>query len=329
MSTTTAKNSAASARASKMISFEELVEGSEAVRVEVGPPPLIWAVELVMAITGKKNNAANEVLRDIDPDLFDSEKIVLKKLPGNGKWPVKLLTFKDAMDLIMVLPGPHAKLFRQQACDILTRFLAGDPSLHAEINANARSQEPIHEFARASLPEPPRDAMLEQFLAVNAQSVSNASSLITTNAQLVGAHERASLANARQAELFGEQIRAAAADLEKERHLRHQADGRYGSGIREATKEVRKRAADSDARAVAAEARAAEDRREHHKAIRDAAERAVEDRREHYQAVRDAAEGAAEERRAAATASAEERRAAAASHQLLAETLAKLAARLM
>ena len=41
---------------------------------------------------------------------------------------------------------------------------------------------------------------------------------------------------------FSSHLGAANAALEKERHMRHEADGRYGSGIREANKEVRLRA---------------------------------------------------------------------------------------
>lgn len=51
----------------------------------------------------------------------------------------------------MVLPGVKAKEVRKKAADILTRYFAGDPSLAAEIEANAESNAPINQLARASL----------------------------------------------------------------------------------------------------------------------------------------------------------------------------------
>ena len=138
-------------RGMKTISFESLVSGSAGVRVTDDVPPKIWAVELVMAVTGKNRNAANEVLRDIDTDIFDTAKFVVKILPGNGKWPVKLVTFEHALELVMVLPGTAAKAFRVQACDILKRFFAGDQTLHAQIDQNATSTAPINVFARAAV----------------------------------------------------------------------------------------------------------------------------------------------------------------------------------
>ena len=137
--------------AMRTIAFDELVPGSDGVRItEDG---LIWASDLVMVVTGKNTNDAAETLREIKPEIFDKEKLLIKKLPGNGRWPVRLLTFDHALELIMVLPGKVAKEFRVQACDILKRFFAGDQSLHAEINRNSASSAPIHAMARGELPE--------------------------------------------------------------------------------------------------------------------------------------------------------------------------------
>ena len=294
------------------ISFNELVSGSEGVRyTDVNSVPYMSVRDIIMVVCNTDSKNASKIWGRISNGETSDELSSFWrnfKFEGRGQSEQPVITLQGAIKLIMWLPGNMAKDFRSQACDILTRYLAGDQSLHAEVNANAASDAPINEFARASLPDSTRDnALIELLTNANAQAAANAAQLIIANAkqaELFAEHIRA---NAKQAELFAEHIRAAGADLEKERHLRHQADGRYGSGIREATKEVRKRAADSDARAVAAEERAAEDRRAHLQGVRDAAERASEDQR----------------------LAAEERRAAAASHQLLAETLSKLAARIV
>ena len=63
----------------------------------------------------------------------------------------KLLNFKDAAEFIMVLPGEFAKGIRKQFADIITRYAAGDKSLHAEVDANAASGSPIAQMARAAV----------------------------------------------------------------------------------------------------------------------------------------------------------------------------------
>ena len=55
----------------------------------------------------------------------------------------------------MILPGEFAKGVRKQFADIITRYAAGDKTLHAEIDANAESNSPIPQMARASLAAEP------------------------------------------------------------------------------------------------------------------------------------------------------------------------------
>ncbi len=57
----------------------------------------------------------------------------------------------DSIEFVMVLPGPTARGIRQQFAVIIRRNLAGDQSLHAEIDANAASSHPIAQMARESL----------------------------------------------------------------------------------------------------------------------------------------------------------------------------------
>jgi hypothetical protein len=51
----------------------------------------------------------------------------------------------------MVLPGEMAKEVRVQFGKILERYMAGDKTLQAELDANAASDSPIAQMARASL----------------------------------------------------------------------------------------------------------------------------------------------------------------------------------
>jgi len=72
-------------------------------------------------------------------------------LPGKGNGHTKLLTFDNAIELIMVLPGRMAKETRLQFVDIIKRYIAGDHTLVQEIRANAQSSSPVAQMARESL----------------------------------------------------------------------------------------------------------------------------------------------------------------------------------
>ena len=60
------------------------------------------------------------------------------------------MTFDDALDLVLLLPGKRAKQIRSQISTIIRRYLGGDKSLITEIEANAASSSPIAQLARAS-----------------------------------------------------------------------------------------------------------------------------------------------------------------------------------
>ena len=234
------------------ISFNELVSGSEGVRyTDIDRVQYMSVRDIIMVVCGKDNNDAGRMWRNL-PETYKTEvqQFLLNfKFEGRGQSEQPVITLQGAIKLIMWLPGNMAKDFRSQACDILTRYLAGDQTMHAEINVNATSTAPINEFARASMPVPAHDALLEQ-------SVANAAQLITTNTQLVATNERTSIAMVTHIDQFisttnqlgGVVVQltnanaTASAALEKERHLRHQADGRYGSEVREANQSVRKQA---------------------------------------------------------------------------------------
>jgi len=63
-----------------------------------------------------------------------------------------VITFPGALKLMMFLPGENAKKNRGAMVKILHRFYAGDKSLLTEIEANAMSDSPVAQMARASLP---------------------------------------------------------------------------------------------------------------------------------------------------------------------------------
>ena len=131
----------------KVFSFEEITEST----VRITDDNMLYAVDLTIAVTGMDRNNAGRTIRDLKEEIFTSKKFVERKMPGIGNAKTKLVTLKDAAELVMVLPGKVAKETRTKFADIITRYMAGDESLIHEIQANAESTSPIAELARASL----------------------------------------------------------------------------------------------------------------------------------------------------------------------------------
>lgn len=106
-----------------------------------------------MVMTGKDRNNAGRDLRDLPDDSFQSTKFVERQLSNHGGHKTKLVSFEDALELIMVLPGKVARDTRCNFKGIIHRFMAGDKSLLVEVENNAESTSPLAQLARASLPE--------------------------------------------------------------------------------------------------------------------------------------------------------------------------------
>lgn len=135
---------------SKHLSFKEIVQGRDS-SVRVTEDGLLFAVDLVMVVTGLARDQAGLALRRVTAEIFQPSKLIERRVCKHGGRPTKLIGFQDAIELIMVLPGKAAKLHRVQFAEIIKRYLAGDQSMVVEIQANAESHEPIAEIARRSL----------------------------------------------------------------------------------------------------------------------------------------------------------------------------------
>jgi hypothetical protein len=139
-------------QAAKCISFAEIVQGRDS-SVRITDDGMIFAVDLIMVMSGKSREDSSKTLRDLPEEVFHTEKFSVKSMPGKGNGRTKLVTFKDAIELVMVLPGKVAKETRAQFAGIIQRYMAGDESLIAEIQSNAESSAPIAELARGTLEE--------------------------------------------------------------------------------------------------------------------------------------------------------------------------------
>ena len=118
------------------IPFAEVVPERDA-NVRVTHDSMIYAVDLVMVMTGLSRDDAGKTLRRLSEEIFSSGKLSEKNTGGSGNSRTKLVSFKNALELVMVLPGRVAKETRTKFASIIQRYMAGDRGLVDKINANA------------------------------------------------------------------------------------------------------------------------------------------------------------------------------------------------
>ena len=135
-----------------VIPFDEIVAGST-VRVAVIKGVQYLSVkDITMHVCDTDENQATEKWRRMSQE----QKTELQAYCLNFKFPdshqkERVITFPGALKMSMFLPGEKAKMHRSSMVAILTRYFAGDPSLLREIEANAVSESPVAQMARASL----------------------------------------------------------------------------------------------------------------------------------------------------------------------------------
>ena len=138
----------------QLISFTELTGGTETVRCTTIAGKTYMSIrDIIMVVCKHDKKQANDTWKDI-PDRFKKEVaefLNLFQFRGQGEKLKEVITFKGALKLIEWLPNESAKEYRGKFIDILTRYLAGDSSMHAEIEANATSTAAINNLARESL----------------------------------------------------------------------------------------------------------------------------------------------------------------------------------
>ena len=106
--------------------------------------------DVIMVVGGQESKRANEVWQRLSPEVKDELAAFCGhfKFSGRGQSDQPVISFTGALKLVMMLPGETAKKTRGQFVQILTRFYAGDSSLHGEIQANGASSAPINRLAQ-------------------------------------------------------------------------------------------------------------------------------------------------------------------------------------
>lgn len=136
-----------------LMNFDELVPGATVRFTQIDGVQYLSVRDLIMVVCVKTPNDACDTWADMSQEKKNELTDFLRafKFPGRGQQTTPVITFPGAIKLMMWLPGEHAKNARTKAAEILTRYFAGDKSLLTEIEANAASDAPVNQMARAAL----------------------------------------------------------------------------------------------------------------------------------------------------------------------------------
>ena len=123
--------------------MEAIFNGGK-VRVTNETPKRVSVYDLIQVVTDSKNPRTDfaNMCKD-DDELIKS--VYNWKFPGAGQRDTPVTTAEGALMIVNQLPGKRARKFRTTAMQTLVRFLAGDQSLHDEIDENAARQEQLTE----------------------------------------------------------------------------------------------------------------------------------------------------------------------------------------
>ena len=161
------------------------------------------------------------------------------KFPGQGQRLTPCMDIRGLQRLIALLGGKIGADYRRLAETTLTRLVAGDETMIGEIEENAGSDGPMQTLAREALgaehllgegPVPTDDAM----------EVDEEQRMVVVRAIAADMKQFAPLIPI--VKQLTDEVALLRTDRDNQTRLRHQADGRYGSDIREANKNVRDQA---------------------------------------------------------------------------------------
>jgi hypothetical protein len=111
--------------------------GLKTIRMTPGDAPKASIIDFVMAVTGKNNNDAAEAIRRLKKyNIMSFVNVQRFQFPGERQKTQYVLDTRQAIGLLMALPGSSARMFRMECVQLLTQLFAGDPALHALLEEN-------------------------------------------------------------------------------------------------------------------------------------------------------------------------------------------------
>ena len=135
------------------ISFDVIKPGALVRFTPIDNQPNLSISDCIKHFTGKDFRGASKewgkLSDEMKKEVWPDRKLF--QFPGQGQTPQPVTPFKGILKLAMFLSGEKAAFYRSGMAQIMTSFYAGDSSLIDEIEANAKSNSPISQIAKASL----------------------------------------------------------------------------------------------------------------------------------------------------------------------------------
>ena len=109
-------------------------------------PPRVSVIDLIAVVTTNNNPRDDwKKLRTSHPETVANSYSYKAdyKFPGRGNQTTPVINARGAIMIINLLPGSMAASFRAAWADIIVRYIAGDPTLAAEIERNNAMQNEV------------------------------------------------------------------------------------------------------------------------------------------------------------------------------------------
>eukprot|EP00960_Hanusia_phi_P002940 87231-Hanusia_phi.AAC.1 len=128
------------------------ISSSASIRVTKDVPMKFSVIDMICHATQKNNNDSAQEFRRLKANNPEIRTICSDfKFPGQGQRETPVADAEGMLEIIMLLPGQLAAKHRRRIAKVFIRFLAGDQSLHAELDRNAASTDPISQVARENI----------------------------------------------------------------------------------------------------------------------------------------------------------------------------------
>eukprot|EP00960_Hanusia_phi_P071289 767518-Hanusia_phi.AAC.1 len=119
------------------------------IRVKDGSPPMISVIDTIASVCVTTNKYAWVIFGRLSKEV--TSKCCDFKFPGRGQKETPVCDFDTIISIMQFLPGENAARNRDKVAETMRRYFAGDQSLHAEIDQNAVSNDPVCRLARATM----------------------------------------------------------------------------------------------------------------------------------------------------------------------------------
>ena len=118
------------------ISFDQIIPGAQVRYVIINSQPYFSIRDSIMVTSRKDPQQAIDTWSNFKCKAELSEYIERYQFPGPGNRKVDVINLCGLLQMVMMLPGKHARLYRLGFSNILMRYFEGDSKLLPEIESN-------------------------------------------------------------------------------------------------------------------------------------------------------------------------------------------------